>query len=46
MPRPIDHLVVAVPDLAGAAALYRVLGFTVGGRNRHPSCSSTAPSSN
>ncbi len=36
MPRPIDHLVVAVPDLAGAAALYRVLGFTVGARNRHP----------
>ena len=36
MPRPIDHLVLAVPDLAEAAALYRVLGFTVGGRNRHP----------
>lgn len=36
MPRPIDHLVLAVPDLAAAAALYRGLGFTVGGENRHP----------
>ena len=36
MPRPIDHLVLAVPDLAVAMALYGRLGFTVGARNRHP----------
>lgn len=36
MPRPIDHLVVAVPDLAAAIALYRATGFTVGTRNLHP----------
>ena len=36
MPRPFDHLVLAVPDLAVAAATYRALGFTVGTRNRHP----------
>ncbi len=36
MPRPIDHLVLAVPDLAAAAATYRALGFSVGTRNRHP----------
>lgn len=36
MTRPIDHLVLAVPDLAAAAATYRALGFTVGTRNRHP----------
>lgn len=36
MPRAIDHLVLAVPDLAAAQDLYRRLGFTVGGRNRHP----------
>jgi len=36
MPRPIDHLVLAVPNLTAAVALYGALGFTVGGRNRHP----------
>ncbi len=36
MPRGIDHIVHAVRDLDAAAALYRGLGFTVGGRNRHP----------
>lgn len=36
MPRPIDHLVLAVPDLAAAMAFYGRLGFTVGARNRHP----------
>lgn len=36
MPRPIDHLVIAVPDLGAAAALYRAVGFEVGGVNRHP----------
>ena len=36
MPRAIDHLVLAVPDLAAAAATYRALGFSVGTRNRHP----------
>lgn len=36
MVRPIDHLVLAVPDLAAAVALYRGLGFTVGAENRHP----------
>lgn len=36
MPRGIDHIVHAVRDLDAAAALYRSLGFTVGGRNRHP----------
>lgn len=36
MPRPIDHLVLAVPDLTAAVGLYRALGFTVGARNRHP----------
>ncbi len=36
MTRPIDHLVLAVPDLAVAAATYRALGFSVGTRNRHP----------
>ena len=36
MPRAIDHVVLAVPDLAAAAATYRALGFTVGTRNRHP----------
>ncbi len=36
MPRPIDHLVLAVPDLTDAVVLYRALGFTVGARNRHP----------
>jgi catechol 2,3-dioxygenase-like lactoylglutathione lyase family enzyme len=36
MPRGLDHIVHAVHDLDGAAALYRRLGFTVGARNRHP----------
>jgi len=35
MPRGLDHVVHAVGDLEGAAALYRRLGFTVGARNRH-----------
>ena len=34
--RPIDHLVLAVPDLDAATDLYGRLGFTVGARNRHP----------
>lgn len=34
--RAIDHLVLAVPDLAAAAARYRAMGFTVGSRNLHP----------
>jgi hypothetical protein len=36
MPRGLDHIVHAVHDLDGAAALYRRMGFTVGPRNRHP----------
>ena len=36
MARSIDHLVLAVPDLAAAMAFYGRLGFTVGARNRHP----------
>ena len=36
MTRRIDHLVVAVHDLDGAAGFYRNLGFQVGARNRHP----------
>ena len=36
MPRSIDHLVVPVRDLDGAATFYERLGFTVGARNRHP----------
>lgn len=36
MTRGIDHIVHAVRDLDAAAALYRGLGFTVGGRNQHP----------
>jgi hypothetical protein len=36
MPRGLDHIVHAVRDLDGAAALYRALGFQVGARNRHP----------
>ncbi|MBS0245405.1 MAG: VOC family protein [Proteobacteria bacterium] len=36
MARGLDHIVHAVRDLDGAAALYRDLGFTVGARNRHP----------
>jgi hypothetical protein len=34
--RHIDHVVVAVQDLDGAADLYARLGFQVGPRNRHP----------
>jgi len=34
--RRIDHLVLAVEDLEGAAAFYERLGFQVGARNRHP----------
>ena len=36
MPRSIDHLVVPVRDLDGAAGFYERLGFQVGARNRHP----------
>jgi len=36
MARGIDHIAHAVRDLDAAAALYRRLGFEVGGRNRHP----------
>jgi catechol 2,3-dioxygenase-like lactoylglutathione lyase family enzyme len=36
MARGIDHLVVAVRDLDGAARFYEALGFQVGARNRHP----------
>ncbi len=36
MARGLDHIVHAVRDLDAAAALYRGLGFTVGGRNVHP----------
>jgi Glyoxalase-like domain len=35
MARGIDHIVHAVRDLDAAAALYRLLGFQVGARNRH-----------
>lgn len=34
--RRIDHLVLAVQDLAAAARFYERLGFQVGARNRHP----------
>jgi catechol 2,3-dioxygenase-like lactoylglutathione lyase family enzyme len=34
--RRVDHLVLAVHDLAEAAAFYEKLGFQVGARNRHP----------
>jgi catechol 2,3-dioxygenase-like lactoylglutathione lyase family enzyme len=33
--RHIDHVVVAVHDLAAAGAFYRRLGFQVGARSRH-----------
>jgi len=36
MLRAIDHLVIAVSDLAGAIASYRELGFTVVPGGRHP----------
>src|SRR5262250_3544405 len=32
----IDHLVIAVPELAKAATAYRELGFTVAPGGRHP----------
>src|SRR3954453_7157594 len=35
MSRGLDHIVHAVRDLDGAAALYERLGFAVGARNRH-----------
>jgi hypothetical protein len=35
MSRGLDHIVHAVHDLDGAAALYERLGFTVGARNQH-----------
>lgn len=34
--RGLDHLVVAVRDLDGAARFYERLGFQLGARNRHP----------
>ena len=36
MQRPIDHLVLPSRDLAAQADFLRKIGFTVGGRNRHP----------
>lgn len=36
MIRGLDHVVHAVHDLNAAGELYDMLGFTVGGRNRHP----------
>lgn len=36
MARPLDHLVIGVPDLAEAGARFEALGFQVGGVNRHP----------
>ena len=36
MTRRLDHLVVTVRDLDGAAGSYQRLGFQVGARNRHP----------
>jgi hypothetical protein len=36
MSRGLDHIVHAVRDLDGAAALYKRFGFQVGVRNRHP----------
>jgi catechol 2,3-dioxygenase-like lactoylglutathione lyase family enzyme len=35
-PRGLDHLVLPVRDLDRAGAFYETLGFTVGGRNKHP----------
>ncbi len=40
--QPIDHLVVAVRDLAAAAARYEALGFTVTPRASHPDEMGTA----
>ena len=39
---PIDHLVIAVPDLAAAAARYEALGFTLTPRASHPEAMGTA----
>lgn len=36
MPRPLDHLVIGVPDLDAAGAHLSALGFSVGAVNRHP----------
>lgn len=36
MVRPLDHLVIGVPDLAEAGARFEALGFQVGSVNRHP----------
>ena len=40
--QPIDHLVIAVPDLADAAARYEALGFTLTPRAVHPDEMGTA----
>ena len=42
MSRGIDHLVVAVPDLATASARYEALGFTLTPRASHPDAMGTA----
>lgn len=36
MPHGLDHIAHVVRDLDAAGAFYTRLGFTVGGRNRHP----------
>lgn len=36
MVRPLDHLVIGVPDLAEAGARFEALGFQIGSVNRHP----------
>lgn len=36
MAHPLDHLVIGVPDLAGAGERFETLGFQVGNVNRHP----------
>lgn len=36
MPRAVDHIVIACPDLEATAERYGALGFQVGARNRHP----------
>lgn len=36
LPRALDHIVVAVPDLDRAAAAYEALGFRLTPRARHP----------
>jgi hypothetical protein len=40
--QPIDHLVIAVPNLAAAAARYEALGFTLTPRASHPEAMGTA----